>query len=149
MVHNNKVALHFGLTGPCLALQGTLMENTPVRDKEGALKKLAGREALLLKLENTFRRDGPRNVERMRKALGERNMDEAALASHKLKGEAETIGALRVGEAARAFHEAAGRGGPDALRALLPRVEEELEAALAALSPPAGRRALREEEDSR
>ncbi len=106
----------------------------PVRDRQAALSRLAGREALLAKLEKSFLRDAPVNLERLEKALEDGDMDEAALVSHKMKGEANTVGALRLGAAAKTFHEAVKTGKAGALPDMLPLLAEETRAAMNALS---------------
>lgn len=109
-------------------------EEYPTLDRKGALAKLAGREALQAKLEKSFRRDAPQNMERIRRALAGGDMDEAALVSHKLKGEANTVGAQRLGKTAQAFHEAAKTGKADLLPGMLPGLEAAVESVLAALA---------------
>ncbi len=109
-------------------------EEHPILDRKGALAKLAGREALQAKLEKSFRRDAPQNMERLNRALEDGDLDEATLVSHKLKGEANTVGALRLGKTAQAFHEEAKAGNADALPGLLPGLEAELDAVLSALA---------------
>lgn len=109
-------------------------EEYPTLDRKGALAKLGGREALQAKLEKSFRRDAPQNMERIRRALADGDMDEATLVSHKLKGEANTVGALRLGKTAQAFHEDAKAGKADVLPGKLPGLEVEVESALAAMA---------------
>jgi len=105
-------------------------ENTPVRDRDAALAKLAGREALLAKLEKSFLRDAPDNLDRLEKALAASDMEEILLVSHKMKGEANTVGAPRLGEAAREFHEAAKSGAAPRLPELFPELAAETRAAM-------------------
>lgn len=106
------------------------LDDFPVRDRNAALAKLGGREALLAKLEKSFLRDAPANLERLEKALADADLDELSLVAHKMKGEANTVGARRLGWAAQRFHEAARAKDADALPGLFPGLAEQTRIAM-------------------
>ena len=108
-------------------------DDAPVLDRQGALSRLGGDEALLNEMHRLFLRELPAYQDRLRMAMESGDLKEIVLQAHTLKGTSATVGA----EAARqsAFKlEQLGRAGQlegldqawREMRAQLQRTEERL-----------------------
>jgi PAS domain S-box-containing protein len=112
----------------------TLPAALPGIDLASAVKRLGGRESLVLDVLHGMLRQFPNGIEPMRASLDAGRAGEAQVAAHTLKGLAATAGCMRLSAAAREA-EAAIKAGAGDLQAPL----AELAAALAEVSASAAR----------
>lgn len=96
------------------------------------LQRLNGSNVVPL-IVDSFVTEGPRRLERMRRALARGDRQDLMLAAHTLKGGSAQIGALRVASVSAELEERSREGRTEALGEILDRLERELAAASAAL----------------
>jgi PAS domain S-box-containing protein len=96
----------------------TLPAALPGIDLATAVKRLGGRENLVLDVLHGLLRQYPSGIEPLRAGVEAGRREEAQLSAHTLKGLAATAGALRLASAARET-EAAIKAGSNGLQALL------------------------------
>jgi HPt (histidine-containing phosphotransfer) domain-containing protein len=103
-------------------------ESGPVLNLTEIRERLMDDDDAVVQVIETFIRDTPAELTRLRESLVSGDMAGATLRSHSIKGAASSVGAHRVREVALGMEEAC-RSGEDADRvmAMLPHLERELE----------------------
>jgi histidine phosphotransfer protein HptB len=101
----------------------------PVFDMRGTLSRMGNDRQLFQEMVDLLREDAPKLLDRLQKAVADRDCEQARRAAHTLKGQAATFGASRAVEAAAGLEAAARHGRVAELAA---RVEQ-LQLALAHL----------------
>ncbi|MBL6458992.1 response regulator [Belnapia sp. T6] len=121
--------------------QDGLPNSLPPFDLAAALDRLNGKRALLRKLIVDFGTRFAGTVTELRQAFGRGEWQDARRVAHTLRGVAGSLEIRDVAEAARLLEDAAHAQRPDGIEALLVRLEQAMEPALAAargLVPPTG-----------
>ena len=101
------------------------------------LQRLSGSDVVPL-IVNSFVKEGPRRLERMRGALARGDRQDLMLVAHTLKGGSAQLGALRVAAVSHELEESCAAGRLEGAGELLDRLERELAAASAALLARSG-----------
>lgn len=101
------------------------------------LQRLTGSDVVPL-IVNSFVKEGPRRLERMRGALARGDRQELMLVAHTLKGGSAQLGALRVAALSHELEESCTEGRLDGAGEILDRLERELAAASEALLARSG-----------
>jgi CheY-like chemotaxis protein/HPt (histidine-containing phosphotransfer) domain-containing protein len=106
----------------------------PVLDMDVALAGVDGNAQLLVRLQQMFANDAPKDLAGLRAALAAGDREEARRLAHLIKGTAATVGAARAAAAAARAEDAlaAARSGQDP--ALMDALEQEIRAAGAAMA---------------
>jgi two-component system sensor histidine kinase/response regulator len=117
------------------------VEEWPGIDRATGLKRVAGNEALHIKLLIGFHRDYATNADRIRAAIAEGRMADAEREVHTLKGVAGNIGAMELHRVVQELDTALRLGEVAKVESLLPGVESELKRVINGLAPLAGRHA--------
>ncbi len=103
-------------------------------DRDGALQRMGGRQALYDRLMAAFVHDGPAQLLALREALQQPGAPDVARALHTLRGLAGTVGAVALAAAA-GEQELAVRDSGDASAVNVERLQRVLDDTLASLSP--------------
>jgi PAS domain S-box-containing protein len=111
------------------------IEGLPGIDHATGLRRVAGNEALYGKLLLDFHRDCASSIDRIRAAIGEGRLTDAARHVHTLKGVAGNIGAMELHRTAQELDSALRLGDLEKAGPLLPEVERELSRVLKGLEP--------------
>jgi PAS domain S-box-containing protein len=109
----------------------------PLLDREGALRRLGGRQALYERLIASFAQDAPAELQALAAHVRERRRPDAVRALHTLRGLAGAVGASALATLA-AEQEQAVRAGGDAAAADVQALQRQLDDTLAALAPTSG-----------
>ncbi len=98
-----------------------VVESEPlVWDKEAALKRLVGDEALLMIVLDAFVSDMPVRLDELQKALNVADYDQAYRSAHSIKGVAGNLGGLLLQQQAARMESAAKEKNKDQLISLMP-----------------------------
>jgi HPt (histidine-containing phosphotransfer) domain-containing protein len=97
-----------------------------VFDVEATLKRLGNDRQLFVDLLDFFLEDYPILIDRLRQGLQDRDLAEAALAAHSLKGLAANFDALNVVDAAAVIEKAAHDGDLQAATQAIPTLERDI-----------------------
>lgn len=108
-------------------------EDAPVLERERALARLNGMEGLLEKITGRFLRGAPRDLEALRRAVDKGDSGETRLRAHTIKGNAASVGALRLSRLALELETAAKDGDAGAFAEGFRKVEEAVAEAAALL----------------
>jgi CheY-like chemotaxis protein len=84
--------------------------NALLWDRDGALSRLGGREALLEKIVESFVSDAPIMISSLEEAIKTHNLEAAQLHAHSLKGSSANIGAVALAEISKLLEQAAKEG---------------------------------------
>ena len=107
----------------------------PIFEERLLLSHIGGNEALAQKIMLKFLEDIPKRVELLKKAIRDRNIEDARLQAHTIKGSSRNVGAESLGQAAERLEKACIADESNSLTDLTQRVEtrfEELKFQLAA-----------------
>ena len=102
-------------------------QESPVFDREAALRVVGGDIQLLREVTDIFLEDSPKRVVEARSALGNNDAEGVLRSAHTIKGAAGAIGALRVQQAARDLEDAARSGPNGPCTSLLADLETQLD----------------------
>jgi PAS domain S-box-containing protein len=109
-----------------------------ILNKEPVLKNLDGNEELLAELYEIFLRSAPDRFAELESALKAGDEATAMRASHSLKGNAATVGAPMVNEAAKAVNDMLKEGEWERAKAMLPELSKALDDVLTVLNGESG-----------
>jgi len=139
------IASALGSASPGLAAPGEGASGPPdatagVVDLPRLLERVGGDRKALAELVGIFRADSPKQVARIREAIGEKNASALRAAAHALKGAVSNFAAAAATEAALRLQKMGEAGQLAGAGAALERLEGEIEALLASLGTVAGPR---------
>lgn len=92
-----------------------------------------GAPALIAELVQIFEEDGPKRISELEEALARGSAEEATGAAHALKGGVSNLGLARLAATAKEAERLGRDKQLEAIRPLVPRLQEEFQAALAEL----------------
>jgi PAS domain S-box-containing protein len=104
----------------------TLSVDLPIFDTQQAKRIAIGNLRILQKIIEKFTQDTPKQLEKLKTALQERNQKNAERLAHSIKGSARSVGALRLGEIAFTAETAAKQGDLAQIEQLLDTLTNEL-----------------------
>lgn len=90
--------------------------------RESVLERVMGKEALLIRLVESFLNELPDRIKKLEKAIIENNIKETALSAHTIKGVAANLSALKVQDIAMKIELAATQTDHVKLKHLLPEI---------------------------
>lgn len=92
-----------------------------------------GAPALIAELVQIFEEDAPKRLEELEQALARNSPEDATGAAHALKGGVSNLGLVRLAAIAKDAERLGRERQLEAIQPLLPRLQEEFQAALAEL----------------
>ena len=104
-------------------------------DLARAMERFGNDHELLVEMVEVFFNDAPAMMEQIRRAVADRDFSTIARGVHSLRGTVAYYGVESFAAVTRRLEQAAGQGRPESMPADLARLEVELSALAAALTP--------------